>query len=1013
MKKKAFKISRRGIALMLALIVVAGFLFMIPSQAAEDTSALGQIVDYFSANGSTFTLNSKSRFFLASKPSDEVKNVVQLAQQQFAADKLPTASLIDIVYGNTNMLRDGDIFIKLEPDNTTIGDEGYILNVENYVTVTARDVRGLMYGLNMLQKHFRNAGGTTIKGFSSYDTPDTKERTVQLDCARKYLTVNYVCNFVKEIAWMGYNSLQLHLSEDGGFRADIWDENYYVDYNGDGVKYEPNNNFNWLCGSHVQTWVCDESSKGLPNYRNDPDANNHLTTEQLIQIFEVCKQYNIDVIPSFDSPAHMDYLNWKFEMHYLDKPDFTFDYDGKTYAASATNGCINYSGRRIADRSSSYFSTGPEWPYFTTMDIRDDTTRGQMSQAFVKSIYEDMADFFKEFAGSTKFVIGADEVNLVNSAIYTTCWDYDLLPGYINEINAILEGKGYTSRVFNDFFNADAMAELDDDIQILYWNTPYNTTTGKDSAYTVNYDPYWGYDSTAGKYKVLYTSDPMVTVAQHVKDNRIIYNCVNLHTYYVLRVAPIASWGLTIANSAGDARSATNKNWEFYKADEESIYNLWTPNNIRKNTGVSSTTEGDRIVPEANFGGAYFLTWNDYAAVNTENEIWNGVYDAIKKTGEFYSLRERMWSNTIKMWNWDVNSSVNFATYETLRDSMGDFPALESNSEIFPTTSRYANASSLPNAEEPIALADRTELSAELATKVSQGDYSHRTYSVYEAAYDYALALFNDNRSTPEQLGNALSELVAARKALKLRTNSFFVDLKTNINGQDYIIKSTEYEAFVTESNFNLYIPFMHGYRFLRVEGATFTPSPSGDGSGYLSAPAVSDATYTLWYENEADISRLQDLVHDAIPEQGKFTHASWTVYTTALRNAQNFQLTVQTRQEDVDAIVKALEDARTGLVIPSDVTTITAERVNNSFLEDRQIGLHIKTTADVPNLTVTNTATGEIVTLNVCSGEVQTLNSGEVVKYWVVFFDAGEPGTYTYSISYHNTSEEITVTVC
>ena len=28
MKKKAFKISRRGIALMLALIVVAGFLFM-------------------------------------------------------------------------------------------------------------------------------------------------------------------------------------------------------------------------------------------------------------------------------------------------------------------------------------------------------------------------------------------------------------------------------------------------------------------------------------------------------------------------------------------------------------------------------------------------------------------------------------------------------------------------------------------------------------------------------------------------------------------------------------------------------------------------------------------------------------------------------------------------------------------------------------------------------------------------------------------------------------------------
>ena len=96
---------------------------------------------------------------------------------------------------------------------------------------------GLLYGANMLQKYFRAKGSKTLSGFIASDAPDTKERTVMLDCARKYYTKEWICNFIREISWMGYNTIELHFSEDGGFRMDFWDDKYYTD------NYIPANDF--------------------------------------------------------------------------------------------------------------------------------------------------------------------------------------------------------------------------------------------------------------------------------------------------------------------------------------------------------------------------------------------------------------------------------------------------------------------------------------------------------------------------------------------------------------------------------------------------------------------------------------------------------------------------------------------------------------------------------------------------------------------------------------------------
>ena len=981
MQKKRTNISIRSIALLMALVLVVGIAFVVPSNAASSAD-LGKLVDYFQPNTSTFTLNANSRFFLASEPTGELLKTIQLAQRQFAADGIPTATPMDIVWGDTKMLRAGDIFITIA-DDKDIGPEGYKIVAETYATVSAEDVDGLLYGLNMLQKHFRNAKSNSIIGFTTYDTPDTKERTIQLDCARKYFTVEYICNFVKEASWMGYNTLQLHFSEDSGFRMDFWDPAYYIDYNNDGVPYEPTNNFSWICGGHPTSWTHSSSLTGI-NYADYEDKNMFLSTEEVIQILKTCEEYHIDVIPSFDTPAHVDYLTWRYEQNYKSNNAYSFKstYNGTTYLAKDVNGCINYSEK-----------TGyaiPQWPYYTCIDLDSAQAR-----AFTMELYIDIANFFKEFAGSTDFCIGGDEPNLTDSSIRAKAWSYSKFPAYINELYNLLSGKGYDVRMFNDFINKDALngkdgtvEALNPNIQILYWNSPFNSITNKTGVGT-NYQVNYTNNGTT------IVNDPMLTVNDYVNNGRILYNCINQHTYYVLR----------IDDSQGDARSTNCHQWEFYGADEKTIYNEWTPNNIRKK-GVY--TEGDSIVPTAQMGGAYFLTWHDYAAVNTETEIWNDVEDSALETGEVYSLRNRMWSNITKMWNHDINNTLAFDNFEDIRDTLGDFPGLKADTY---TGKSYAKATTLSvAATAPIKLSDHTALTAELATKVAKGSYTDDSYAVYEAAYNEAIYINNQNTASAEALGAALQKLIDARAALTLKTNIVNVVRRTIINGTTQLIDTLRYSVPEGSGTYNIFIPTLEGYKFLRAEDTTFTPTETGDGSGTLSGSISDDIEVTLWYENQVDVSRLNNLLADALTEQGNYTDASWTVYCNALRAAQEFELTLNTQQSTVLALVKALENARTALVAPSDTVFIRLEPLSKIFNQGDQIGLYVYTSCNVPNLVFTKD--GTIITPDVITGEIQTLTTGETVKYWLVFMPASDVGEFTYTASFGSTSTDITVTI-
>ncbi len=612
----------------------------------SDTSSMGVLYDTFTANTSDFAIKDTSKIYIvtgseSNAPAQDVLDTAQLVQRQFAADGYD----MDVVWGLEKYAEKGDILVYVD-STYTYGDEGYKLEVTDRAKLYTRNSDGMLYGLNTLQKHFRAAGTNAIKGFTIVDAPDTLERTVHLDVARKYLTPDYIKNFIAEISWMGYNAIELHMAEDGGFRMDFWSDKALSE-----VPGMTGNDFSWVCGSSPAYWVDAPYSDAVLG-----DTGKYLTTEEIIGICETAKEYHIEVIPSFDTPAHVDYMT---KLYYNtvqanpNSPIRNFTYNGTNYTLPTR---INY-------RNNGYNS---DW---AVLNLGDTAVKN-----FAYAMYNDIAAFFKYYAGSDDFNIGADEVALKTS----DTWNYNTdFVNYVNNVNKVLKSYGYTTRMYNDFlYNTNystITSGIDSDIDVVYW---LPTTSSRTHLRTANF---------------------------YADQGRTVYSGVNFWTYYVLRIAPDAT------TTHKDARDPDNRQWEFYRNQEDHVYNEWNAAQFGAytdaNKGAANNYSGDKL------GGAYFMVWNDFAGLNTEVEVWNGCYDEHGKGtlanssgyGYYYSLIERMWSNAIKQWNGDINNTLTFANFETLRDKQGFFPGYVAT----PSTESYARGMNLP-AEKEIEAAYRT-----------------------------------------------------------------------------------------------------------------------------------------------------------------------------------------------------------------------------------------------------------------------------------------------------------------
>ena len=263
---KGKKIVEVGLAAIIALSGVA-------SAAAPAFAAPNVIypnVQSYTKDSDTFTLPKKSRLLVVSNEKT-LNNEVLLRDLKRASSQLADRGVLaeapQIVFGTLENAADNDIIVKMgtNPDLTGKND-AYAVDIKNNITISAENETGIYYGLTSVIQMLIEGDNVLTKG-NIIDYSDVEDRSFHLDCARKFFTKDWIISLIKDLSWQKYNSIQLHFSENEGFRLQS-DTLEAID----GFQYV---------------------------------NNQYLTKQDMLEIIQVANEYHIEVIPSLDSPGHL------------------------------------------------------------------------------------------------------------------------------------------------------------------------------------------------------------------------------------------------------------------------------------------------------------------------------------------------------------------------------------------------------------------------------------------------------------------------------------------------------------------------------------------------------------------------------------------------------------------------------------------------------------------------------------------------------------------------------------
>ncbi|HEY4538321.1 MAG TPA: family 20 glycosylhydrolase, partial [Erysipelothrix sp.] len=142
----------------------------------------------------------------------------------------------------------------------TLQDETYVLEVEKTISIKSNSYNGFIYGFQTLIKLLLESN--IIEAQTIKDFPFLEERALHLDCGRKYFSFSWIKKLIEDLAWRNMNTLQLHFSDNKGFRIE-----------------------------------CDT----YPSITSEA----FLSKKQIRELIDYAHLFGIDVIPSLDSPGHL------------------------------------------------------------------------------------------------------------------------------------------------------------------------------------------------------------------------------------------------------------------------------------------------------------------------------------------------------------------------------------------------------------------------------------------------------------------------------------------------------------------------------------------------------------------------------------------------------------------------------------------------------------------------------------------------------------------------------------
>lgn len=175
----------------------------------------------------------------------------------------------------------GDICLQISGADSTLGDEGYRLEVRaDRVTVTAAAEAGLFYGVQTLRQMFSpvhpvpESGSRQIDCILIQDAPRFPWRGMMLDVSRHFFGVDVVERLVDLLAFYKFNRLHLHLSDDQGWRIEIkrWprlaEHGGKTSVNGDGGGYYTQKQYREIVTYAAERFITVVPEIDMPGHTN-------------------------------------------------------------------------------------------------------------------------------------------------------------------------------------------------------------------------------------------------------------------------------------------------------------------------------------------------------------------------------------------------------------------------------------------------------------------------------------------------------------------------------------------------------------------------------------------------------------------------------------------------------------------------------------------------------------------------------------------------------------------------
>ncbi|MFI5979937.1 family 20 glycosylhydrolase [Streptomyces sp. NPDC051555] len=253
------RLLRLLIAAVLALAALA-----VPAIAAPATSAPAApaaagppqtipALRQWTAGSGAYTFTGASRIVVDPASADRLLDEAQtLAEDLGALAGRPVA----VVTGTAST---GDIALAL--GDATLPAEGYRMTVAATLSLRAGTDAGAFYGTRSVLQLLHQS--SSIPAGTAVDWPSKAERGLMIDQGRKFFTVQWVEQHIKELAYLKLNYFHFHLSDTFGFRLES--------------------------ATHPEIVSADHYSK-----------------QDVADLIALGQKYHVTIVPEIDTPGHMN-----------------------------------------------------------------------------------------------------------------------------------------------------------------------------------------------------------------------------------------------------------------------------------------------------------------------------------------------------------------------------------------------------------------------------------------------------------------------------------------------------------------------------------------------------------------------------------------------------------------------------------------------------------------------------------------------------------------------------------